>query len=520
MKQLALENAIKGHIKRAGLSQAAVARKLHYTPEQFNKWVRGVNRIPDIAIQEFSDLLGLTDEERTELFTLAGYVAITTLPKKVAANGDTVSINGDDIATFGDRRLVPFSFGRPFFIDALKDWNNNFFRWSEASDYRRSSWTGLVIYMMSALTKRITPRGILIFCLSLLLGMVTIQLMMPVLQWPLNDIDDRWMAYLKYGLATWLIPLLLAFVTPPDKDDLFQLETTKQRMTCWILKFTAALAGFWIFSILVICLSLIWYYLYWPPLAGVSRAVLALFPLFFSYVAARRIPVDRHKMFDGELRLHPVDHFVLVAFVLVGPFTAFFLHFSYWFLSDRRFAPIIIIIFLTGLVLWEYRKQDRRSISDPVLILILGLVIPFFIPLYAFLLTPGLSHEWPYIIVISIYFLSWTLLMVTLFVRNKPSLTLPGAVGLFAVVIVAGLTLLVNPWLGAGFVFIVVLMWTLWGQKRFRNYFWIHSSFWVMGLAAGACLYFLASNTIPLWANGLGFIIISIALIGWAYRAH
>jgi hypothetical protein len=83
MDKYIFEETIKAHLKRAGLSQAAVARKLDFTPEQFNKWVRSVNHIPDFAIQEFSNLLGLSDEERRELFTLAGYVAVDQLDNPV-----------------------------------------------------------------------------------------------------------------------------------------------------------------------------------------------------------------------------------------------------------------------------------------------------------------------------------------------------------------------------------------------------------------------------------------------------
>lgn len=82
MNQIRLEERIKTYLKRVGLSQAAVARRLNYSPNQFNKWIRGVNRIPDRVILEFSDLLTLTDEEKQELFSLAGYVAVTDIKSR------------------------------------------------------------------------------------------------------------------------------------------------------------------------------------------------------------------------------------------------------------------------------------------------------------------------------------------------------------------------------------------------------------------------------------------------------
>ena len=363
-KQYAFEQAIKAYLKRAGLSQAAVARKLHYTPAQLNKWIKGVNRIPDTVVLELANLLDLTEEERTELFTLAGYVAVNVLNKTNTPNADENASTNQSRVSSGNNPDIASINLRWFFVDALKDWSSSFFRWSEAPEHMRSSWAGLVLYGTSAITDRITPRGLLIFCLSVLLGIVTIQLVTPVLLWPLDDIESRLSAYLRYGLATLLIPLLVSFVTPQDQPGLFQLKTIKQRLIYWVLKFTGALVDFWVFSALTISLALILYYLRVPSLPVSIRAGFAIIPLFFSYVAARRIPIDRYEMFGGELRTHPADSVFLTVFILVCPLTAFFFFTFYWFFSDRSIAPVSILIVLTGMALWHYQQQKRRPTSD------------------------------------------------------------------------------------------------------------------------------------------------------------
>lgn len=76
MDKYEFEETIKKYIKQSGRSQAATARKLNYTPDQFHKWVKGINRMPDKAIQEFSELLNLTHQEQKELLKLAGYVGL------------------------------------------------------------------------------------------------------------------------------------------------------------------------------------------------------------------------------------------------------------------------------------------------------------------------------------------------------------------------------------------------------------------------------------------------------------
>lgn len=67
------ERKIKIYISEDGRSQASVARKLGYAPDTFNKWVRGVNRMPDKVIGEFGTLFGLSSDNLVELLKLAGY---------------------------------------------------------------------------------------------------------------------------------------------------------------------------------------------------------------------------------------------------------------------------------------------------------------------------------------------------------------------------------------------------------------------------------------------------------------
>lgn len=361
--QDAFEQAIKAHLKRAGLSQAAAARQLHYTPDQFNKWIRGVNRIPDVTILELAELLALSEAERTDLFALAGYVAVSTLNRSGQRADETTPQH-----PIPDR---PAFRVRPVNRDSRLSevwlaWSNRFFRWSEAPEHMRSSWAGLVIYGLTATTHHLTPRSLLIVCVSLLLGIVTAYLMMPALLWPLAEPGLRQSAYMKYGAAILLIPLLVSLVTLPDRPTLFRLTTLRQRMTFWLLKFTGALVGFWVFSVLCLGLAMGLYYLHLPALAAPLRVGLAVVPLFFSYVTARRIPADRHKMFNGELRLHPADWLFLVVFMVVGPLTALFFYAFYGFFADRSAAPLVILLVVTGLALWHVRTQKRPSVSDSV----------------------------------------------------------------------------------------------------------------------------------------------------------
>lgn len=74
MRQRDFEATIKSYIKQSGRSQAATARLLKAAPDTFNKWVRGINRMPIEILHEFCELIQLDENQRTNLFKLAGYV--------------------------------------------------------------------------------------------------------------------------------------------------------------------------------------------------------------------------------------------------------------------------------------------------------------------------------------------------------------------------------------------------------------------------------------------------------------
>ncbi|MFQ5612592.1 MAG: hypothetical protein ACE5H9_10720 [Anaerolineae bacterium] len=297
---------------------------------QLNKAVR--YDYGDVPIQNWDELSSIADDYLTQ------------------QRARTKTKNAQN-ATFGSLDIG-------FFIGAVKTWFEDFFRWSEAGPHPRSSWAGMVLYGLSAIAARITPRGTLIFLGAVGLWIVTGWLLTPILQWPPGDAHTRWVASLKYAAATLSVPLLVASATRPDVYQNFPLDGLRQRATLWLLKFTGALVGFYTFSMLAIGLALIGYYLNRPPLAIETRSILAVIPLFFCYVTARRIPADRIQMFQGNLQLHRADPLFLGVFVFAGPVTASFLYTFNWFLVDRTLGPVGLLIALIVIALWEYKKPD------------------------------------------------------------------------------------------------------------------------------------------------------------------
>lgn len=99
MDKLTLEIAVKNHLNRKGYTQAEVARKFNISADQLNKWIKGINRMPAYFIPELSHLLDLTDEEQTELFSLAGHGALSVLSKdhrvEIMMHGDFFSLSAE-----------------------------------------------------------------------------------------------------------------------------------------------------------------------------------------------------------------------------------------------------------------------------------------------------------------------------------------------------------------------------------------------------------------------------------------
>jgi hypothetical protein len=80
------EQKIKAYIEASGRSQAKTAKLLGHAPDSFNKWVRGVNRMPYDDLYKFCQLVELKEDKRIELFELAGYGVPATSPATLSSH--------------------------------------------------------------------------------------------------------------------------------------------------------------------------------------------------------------------------------------------------------------------------------------------------------------------------------------------------------------------------------------------------------------------------------------------------
>ena len=352
IRQLALHEAMRK-------VQADLAETLGYSTSAIYAWRRGKNLPEPPVIETLARIFVQgwgADQDWIDRFLEKGDYRPERAKLKLYEElfGGSVEGSGEDQQSEGGPG------GGNLFIDAWKSWSESIFRWSEASDHMRSSWAGLTIHALGAVTDRLNPGDIFFFLVTLTLWFATAWLLEPLYQWPLEEISGRGEALIKFSAATLVVPFVVAIVTRPDRYEDFELNTIKARLILGLLKYTGALVGFYTFAMITLSVVLLWYYLGGPRWSTVAVWFATLVPLFWSYVTARRIPADRLNMFRGELRAHQTDYLFLGTFLVVGPLTALFIFYYYWFLADRTIAPPIILLTLIVMAWWEARKRRRK----------------------------------------------------------------------------------------------------------------------------------------------------------------
>lgn len=403
-------------------------------------------------------------------------------------------------------------------LAACHKWFEKTVNLTDIPPHLNTSWAGCSIYVMRQVTDGLSAQQWWTLITTFTLWVATIWLVTPILQWPLADAISRGRACLLYAIATLVIPLFVALTAPVDRQAEMVLDTPLAKRRFWFLKLTGAYTGFAL-AAGTIGVALLAYYLGWMLPRGVQW-LLALVPLFFSHIAARRIPGDRLEMFKA-VQLHEVDRLVVIVFLLLGPGVAAFIYWGYSAIANPG-TGLLLLIALSGVALWEVRQRQRTAFADWALIAVFGLLLPLTFMLFVFYFTtPGSlpsTGAWWALALVTPYFLGLSLLVATIFVRNPPTLTIRGVLGLLAVILLLAYLTNLNVWLGRGLLGAVVLFWVLWGRRSWRRYFWVHASFgWMLIVLIGS-VYLWVQTVTPHWIALVSFFLATGLLMRWAYQ--
>jgi len=442
------------------------------------------------------------------------------------AEGSFISTGSGNINVDQSRHVSVHLF--PFSLDAVKSWAHDFFRLDEADEHARSSWAGMTLYLLGATMKRISDESFLTFVLAALTVGFAIWFITPILAWPQPDDQARLFAAIRFGVAAFVLPLLIAVLIKPEGTEKFPMHENATQWKLLALKLAGAWTGFDALAGTALTVAIVWYHLLGFPLPPIARWILALLPLFFAYVSARRIPLDRYKMFKGELRLHDADPLFLTVFAFFGPALAAFVYGGHWFLINQV-VMLSVLLGIIGLTVWEIHRRDKHRFPDLLVIAMLGVLLPLaFLLLFFFDMRPVGApptlrmDEVGIFAVLSMYVLGTTLLLATVGVRQQTVLSLRGTLSLLALLLVILGVIVVNLWLGRALVIGLLLFWYGWGRRQLRQWKWwcIHPSVdWLLATLIGAAVLG-RYTTLPLWINATVFGVMAVVLVWWGYRKN
>ena len=405
-------------------------------------------------------------------------------------------------------------------LSSIYEWLDSLFRWSEADDHARTSRAGMFTWSMASIVERITARYGFSFLSALILWIFTGWLIIPILRWPLDNSATRLQASFLFAACSIIIPFAVSLLSGTDLPADYRARTRQEARNLFLLKLAGAAVGFNMVAVILVFIAVGIFY-FGRTLSPWAWGFVAQAPLFMGFIGARRIPADRHKMYEGELKLHPGDLFFLVAFLLIGIGVGTLVYFGHNVLLNQATGTGFLIV-LASVALWYRQKQT--PIPDLLLILSVGTLAPFLIlSLFLFIFPSEEAAEivsnanWIEIALAFVYIISGTTIWVTLQLRNSPTITLKGALGLLSILLFLLISLSLSLLWGRIAVLVVLFLWVVWGKKRFQSHFWVHASVGFLIITFGLS-FFLITQSIPIWISLVGQALASTGLTVWAYK--
>ncbi|MCB9138488.1 MAG: hypothetical protein H6642_09090 [Caldilineaceae bacterium] len=488
-----------------------------------------VNRDGQICWDDYYAALALYLMGATKFASLAEE-PIGRMPQAAAFWGAATALsllgNAAEAADHRVWRLRDFSKDSPmlnaayFFGNAFSGLTDKILDDAEAECGRPRDWGCMVLRVLSHFMQKMTASRAFTLLFALVLWTGTARLLGPLLAWPQPDDEQRVTAAFYFAVGTLLLPLIIAAVTRPPLAEKFQPITGEERRTLWLLKATGAYVGFVAFAGLAMLVAMSWYYLFRSPLGPWPRRFLVLLPLFLGYLAARQTPVDRARKL-GSLQFHDADRLFLPVFMLVGPGMAAFFYWGDAVLSNGMFG-LAMLLALTAMALWTLRTQDEDILSDRAMVLLLGLALPLAMLLPLLLTEEPIPlsaawREWANLGIALLCFTSVTLFLATLAVRNRPTLTLRGALGALGLTLAGLLLVRWDIRLGGYLMLIMVALWLVWGRRRYRRHLHVHPAFWWAWAALAGTLRLVQVGA-PLGLAIVFFVVTMALLTAWAWH--
>jgi transcriptional regulator with XRE-family HTH domain len=335
-------------------------------------------------------------------------------------------------------------------------------------------WTGLFLFLVSAVTKGWSAERVLWLCVGVILVCLTWVVVYPPLRWMPLPPDLLQALILVCGGGCLAIPLLVAGCIRTRDDPYWKAAAKGKERDLRRFTHLGAMLGFQVGYSLIFLVTLVPYHLHLSPLPVWCELLLSTSPLVWAVAGARQVPYNYQRAY-GEVRFTQRELPIVVAALLLGPAIGGLYLFAFPLFVNPLSGAILVLGAFMGLAVLtiRYRTQGDGVIPAHVWTALLG---GGFILYQIYLFTP-----W-----VVIFALAGIVgLLVYLTARGRIRITAYGLLG--ASIILIGLLVVLQVNLTAGRILAigVIMGWILVG----RAYFWFPVVFWVGVVLSGVCVY-------------------------------
>lgn len=169
--------------------------------------------------------------------------------------------------------------------------------------------------------------------------------------------EDLLLVCLEFAVAGTVIPVILGLITVADYQDVFDTSFKETLYIVRALKIIGALNVFagmigllYIISILLNVTEFMWSVRVWRYIIGI--------PIFFAVIRAKRIVIDRQRMFS-KLHLDKADRLFFFVGITYSSLLASLTYFFYDQLTNTVFVAATMLLLSSSLIWEKYQRSSK-----------------------------------------------------------------------------------------------------------------------------------------------------------------
>lgn len=442
-----------------------------YTGSAVSEWERGRSQIPKdhravlvALIKVLHDCGGLDSLTEADNLLQAGhYRALNNEEMRQISTGWSQD-DGESEATA--RQLFPTLFKellqRP--LETIRELPSQ----EKSVDATPLDFAKLLAGMLERLFRPWTSARVLHLAIWLAVWLLVWLSALPLLDWPPAGRSAAQSAGIRYAAGAVVLPILITLLAY-HRDKHFWRSRFQSRNSVIAFMLMGALAGFHFATLTLFALRMATFYLDLVFVPRLLQAIAALWATILPYLLARLVP-DRFWRAFHNLSFTEGDRALFIVLCLFGPL----LGLSFPTIYPLLLTPIVglafilcTVILISATLIWQH--HSGASLLPALFAAVASLV---------FVLQQESLLE---VVIVS----GVAITVVVALAQEKLEGTLAGATMALIAVGAVALTRLYDPFVARLLGIVVFVLWLIWG----RRHLWFPLSFWIIVVAAAACLY-------------------------------